>query len=382
MISSELKAIVESIVFASEEEITSKQIKDIVDTSGLRITVSEIEETVKVLNEEYKTEGRAFEIMYIAGGFSFATRKDFSRFVGKLYEEKQKKKLSQSAIETLSIIAYKQPITRNEIEFVRGVNVDYIVNSLLERDLITIHGRADSPGRPILYGTTKTFLKVLGLNSLEDLPKLKEINEILKNEEIEGITEADIELFNSVSSAGQEQPSDDSTQLTLITNETEPVTENTEELNDEDDNSGIDAVEDLDDEDVVEDVEDVDDVDDVDEDVDNDVDDDDEEDVDEDVDEEKSYKLNDGKTGEDITDVAITDISFSEYTKSQEVNIITEPISDEISNDEQQTDTETNNHKDPDNVQTKLTDYEEGNPEEEGNRNDEGISRHEQDDKE
>ncbi|MBK6504430.1 MAG: SMC-Scp complex subunit ScpB [Ignavibacteria bacterium] len=270
MISSELKAIVESIVFASEEEITSKQIKDIVDTSGLRITVSEIEETVKVLNEEYKTEGRAFEIMYIAGGFSFATRKDFSRFVGKLYEEKQKKKLSQSAIETLSIIAYKQPITRNEIEFVRGVNVDYIVNSLLERDLITIHGRADSPGRPILYGTTKTFLKVLGLNSLEDLPKLKEINEILKNEEIEGITEADIELFNSVSSAGQEQPSDDSTQLTLITNETEPVTENTEELNDEDDNSGIDAVEDLDDEDV-----DV-----VDEDVDEDVDDDVDEDVD------------------------------------------------------------------------------------------------------
>ncbi len=219
MISSELKAIVESIVFASEEEITSKQIKDIVDGSGLRITLSEVEETISELNQEYRSEGRAFEIMSISGGYSFATKKDFSRFVGKLYEEKQKKKLSQSAIETLSIIAYKQPITRNEIEFVRGVNVDYIVNSLLERDLITIQGRADSPGRPILYGTTKTFLKVLGLNSLEDLPKLKEINEILKNEEIEGITEADIELFNSVSSAGQEQTHDDSTQLTLITNE-------------------------------------------------------------------------------------------------------------------------------------------------------------------
>jgi len=219
LISSELKAIVEAIIFASEEEITPKQIKDIVDSSGLRISLSEIEETISELNQEYRSEDRAFEIMSISGGYSFATKKDFSRFVGKLYEEKQKKKLSQSAIETLSIIAYKQPITRNEIEFVRGVNVDYIVNSLLERDLITIHGRADSPGRPILYGTTKTFLKVLGLNSLEDLPKLKEINEILKNEEIEGITEADIELFNSVSSAGQGQSTNDSTQLTLITNE-------------------------------------------------------------------------------------------------------------------------------------------------------------------
>lgn len=223
MVSSELKAIVESVIFASEEEIGSRQIKEIIDSSGLRISVAEIEETVKDLNDEYRKEGRAFEIMSVAGGFSYATRKDYSRFVGKLYEEKQRKKLSQSAIETLSIIAYKQPITRNEIEFVRGVNVDYIVNSLLERDLITIHGRADSPGRPILYGTTKNFLKVLGLNSLEDLPKLKEINEILKNEEIEGITEADIELFNSVSSGGQSSAESEDHQLTLITGEEQTI---------------------------------------------------------------------------------------------------------------------------------------------------------------
>jgi segregation and condensation protein B len=380
LISSELKAIVESIVFASEEEITSKQIKDVVDTSGLRITLPEIEETIKELNQEYKAEGRAFEIMNVSGGFSFATKKDFSRFVGKLYEEKQKKKLSQSAIETLSIIAYKQPITRNEIEFVRGVNVDYIVNSLLERDLITIHGRADSPGRPILYGTTKTFLKVLGLNSLEDLPKLKEINEILKNEEIEGITEADIELFNSVSSSTEVQPADDSTQLTLITNEIEPVTENSEEL-DDDDHSGIDAVEDLDVINEENDNEENDNEENDNEENDNEENDDEEND-DEEGDDEKGDKLNDGKAGDDITDVAIAGISFTEDTKSQEVNTIIDPISDEILNDVQQTETETNNHKDPDNVQTKLTEYEEGNPEEEGNRNEEGISRHEQDDKE
>lgn len=218
MVSSELKAVVESLVFASEEEITAKQVKDIIDSSGMRISLTEVEEAVNTLNNEYLSAGRAFQIMRIAGGFSYATRKDYSRFVGKLYEEKQRKKLSQSAIETLSIAAYKQPITRNEIEFIRGVNVDYIVNSLLERDLIEIKGRADSPGRPILYGTTKTFLRILGLNSLDDLPKLKEINEILKNQEIEGITEADIELFNSVSggAAGKEETDH---QLTLITND-------------------------------------------------------------------------------------------------------------------------------------------------------------------
>ncbi len=228
MAASELKSIVESIVFASEDEITPKQIKDIIDSSGLRISPGEIDQTIQELNDDYRNEGRAFEIIGIAGGYAFATRKDFSRFVGKLYEEKQRKRLSQSAIETLSIIAYKQPITRNEIEFVRGVNVDYIVNSLLERDLIAIHGRADSPGRPILYATTKTFLKVLGLNSLEDLPKLREINEILKNEEIEGITEADIELFNAVS-LGPQQTEDTDHQLTLITSEQEEAGEITSE---------------------------------------------------------------------------------------------------------------------------------------------------------
>lgn len=198
MVSTELKNIVESIIFASEEEISSKQIKDIIDKSGLRISLAEVEESVTGLNEEYSNANKSFEILKIAGGYSFATKKEYGRFIGKLFEDKQRKKLSPSALETLAIIAYKQPITRSEMEFIRGVNVDYIVNSLLEKEMITIHGRADAPGRPILYGTTKNFLKVLGLNSLEDLPKLKEINEILKNQEIEGITEADIELFNSV----------------------------------------------------------------------------------------------------------------------------------------------------------------------------------------
>ena len=198
MFNAGLKNIVASIIFASQEEISTKQIKEILDSFKIESKVAEIEEVIAALNLEYLNADSAFEIIKIAGGYQYATRKKFAHFVGKLYTETQRKKLSPSAIETLSIIAYKQPITRSDIEFIRGVNVDYIVNSLLERDLITIKGRAGGPGRPILYGTTNNFLKVLGLNSLEDLPRLREINEILKNEKIDGITEADIDLFNSV----------------------------------------------------------------------------------------------------------------------------------------------------------------------------------------
>ncbi len=198
MVNNDIKNIIESLIFASEEQITSKQIREILSTFSIKTDVNKIEQAVEVLNEEYNTAGSSFEIIKVAGGFQFATRKEFGIYVGKLFDEKARKKLSQSSIETLAIVAYKQPITRSEIEFIRGVNVDYIVNSLLERDLVCITGRSETPGRAILYGTTDTFLKILGLNSLTDLPKLKEINEILQNEKIEGITEADIDLFNSV----------------------------------------------------------------------------------------------------------------------------------------------------------------------------------------
>ncbi len=193
-----LRNIIEALIFASEEELSSEQIKNILYNCNISVSIKEIEDCIHNINEEYKNKSNAFEIIKIAGGYQFATRKEYSDFISKMRIESQRKKLSQSALETLAIIAYKQPITRSEIEFIRGVNVDYIVNSLLEKDLIMIKGRANSPGRPIIYGTTDNFLKILGLNSLEDLPKLKEINEILKNEKIEGIKEEDIELFNSL----------------------------------------------------------------------------------------------------------------------------------------------------------------------------------------
>ena len=219
-----IKNIVESLIFASEEEITLKEIKDLLDGFKIQVSLKEVEDSINELNDDYEKNGNAFEIIKVAGGFQYATRKKFAHFLGKLTAETQKKKLSQSAIETLSIIAYKQPITRTEIEFIRGVNVDYIVNSLLERDLISIKGRADGPGRPILYGTTASFLKVLGMSSVEDLPKLKEINEILKNEKIDGITEADIDLFNSMSLQGEAQSVQENGQPKLFSDNGAPAT--------------------------------------------------------------------------------------------------------------------------------------------------------------
>jgi len=206
--SSEIKNIVESVIFASEDEISPKQIKEVLDVFQFKASIADIENHIDDLNKEYHDSNRSFKIIKIAGGYQFSTKQDYAKYIGKLFTEKQKKKLSVSALETLAVIAYKQPITRSEIEFVRGVNVDYIVNSLLERELINIVGRANTPGRPILYGTTKNFLKTIGLASLDDLPKLREINEILKNEQIEGITEADIDLFNSLSAPDESNDED------------------------------------------------------------------------------------------------------------------------------------------------------------------------------
>ena len=201
----EIRNIIEALIFASEDEISVKQIKEILDNFKIKATPTQIEDKIDELNFSYKANNNSFRIIKIAGGYQFSTNKEYALFVGKLFTEKQKKKLSQSSLETLAIIAYKQPIARSEIEFIRGVNVDYIVNSLLEKELINIIGRAETPGRPILYGTTKNFLRVIGLNSLDDLPKLREINEILKNERIEGITEEDIDLFNSLNISNEDK---------------------------------------------------------------------------------------------------------------------------------------------------------------------------------
>ena len=179
-------SIVEALIFSSDEPLKSDEIIRAIkgiDGEEIAITGEEIEEVVANINILLAEAQRPFKIMKIAGGFSFSTKHEFAKYIGYLSNEKSKRRLSQSALETLAIIAYKQPITKPEIEMIRGVNADYIMNTLLEKSLISISGRAETVGRPLLYGTTDEFLKYFGLNKLTDLPKPREIEEIMQDED-------------------------------------------------------------------------------------------------------------------------------------------------------------------------------------------------------
>lgn len=179
-------SVIEALIFSSDDVIAAdeiiKSIK-VIDGEETQVSPEEIEETVDLLNKNYEEQNFSFRILRIANGYLFATTKDYSKYVGYLSSEKSKRRLSQAALETLSIIAYKQPITKPEIESIRGVNSDYILNTLLEKNLVNISGRAESVGRPLLYSTTDEFLKYFGLNKLSDLPKPREIEEIMNDED-------------------------------------------------------------------------------------------------------------------------------------------------------------------------------------------------------
>jgi len=178
--------VVEALIFSSDEPIKTTEIIKVIkgiDGDEIQISEEEIETIVENLNQMYSENNLSFRIVKIAEGLAFATKPEFAKYVGYLSSEKSKRKLSQQALETLAIIAYKQPITKPELEQIRGVNVDYIISTLIEKNLITIVGRAETIGRPLLYGTTPEFLKYFGLNKLSDLPKPREIEEIMNDED-------------------------------------------------------------------------------------------------------------------------------------------------------------------------------------------------------
>jgi len=179
-------SVIEALIFSSDDSLSAEEIIRAVksiDGEDVELTKDEVESTVDLLNQKYIESGNSFRILKIANGYLYATSESFSKYVGYLSSERTKRRLSQAALETLSIIAYKQPITKPELESIRGVNSDYIVTTLLEKNLITIKGRAETVGRPLLYGTTDEFLKYFGLNNLSDLPKPREIEEIMQDED-------------------------------------------------------------------------------------------------------------------------------------------------------------------------------------------------------
>jgi len=140
-----------------------------------------VRELVEELNAEYEAQERAFEICEVGGGFQIRTRMDLSEHVRAL-QPKRAVRLSRASLETLAVVAYKQPVTRAEIEHVRGVDAGAVVRTLLERNLVRIAGHREIPGRPMLYATTKRFLEIFGLASLEDLPTLRELEELLPSD--------------------------------------------------------------------------------------------------------------------------------------------------------------------------------------------------------
>ncbi|RMF92903.1 MAG: SMC-Scp complex subunit ScpB [Candidatus Schekmanbacteria bacterium] len=168
-----LKPIIEALIFVSEEPLTINKMVEIVKAEKALI-----KEAVYELIEDYDKNGRGMEIIEVAGGFKMKTRTEFSKWISELYTTRKKVRLSIPALETLAVIAYKQPITKAEIEQIRGVNIGGTLKTLLERDLIKILGKKEAPGRPIMYGTTKTFLELFGLKDLSSLPTLKEFSEL------------------------------------------------------------------------------------------------------------------------------------------------------------------------------------------------------------
>lgn len=174
-----LYRILEALLFSSEIPLTLDRLKEVLEGPGKK----EIRAAMDQLNKFYESSGSAIMVAELAGGYQVLTRKEYAHHIQKLYRSKSSPRLTQRALETLAIIAYKQPLTKQEMEAIRGVNVDGVVKTLLERNLVKIEGRQKAPGNPLLYGTTRFFLQYFGLHSLEDLPKLKEIDELLKGDE-------------------------------------------------------------------------------------------------------------------------------------------------------------------------------------------------------
>ena len=164
-------AVLEAVLFLSEDPLPPRKI---VSTLGLS-SVSEARDLIQRLQELYEQEGSAFQVQEIAGGFQLLTREELHHWLVRFQSPTSELKLSQAGRETLAIIAYRQPITRAEVELIRGVQCGDVLRMLMEKNLIRISGRDDSLGRPVLYGTTKKFLQLLGLKNVRDLPRWAEL---------------------------------------------------------------------------------------------------------------------------------------------------------------------------------------------------------------
>ena len=183
---SRLSSVIEALIFASNEPLSASKIRKVIIDNEQNIEISEetVDEFIQLQNQRYEQSGCSFRIERIGGGYTFLTQKKYHYWLSVFQHENAYRKLSQSATETLAIVAYRQPITKPEVDQIRGVDSGYILRQLMEKALIEVAGRGDGPGKPLVYKTSRHFLRHFGLNSVQDLPKPREIEEILKDDDM------------------------------------------------------------------------------------------------------------------------------------------------------------------------------------------------------
>lgn len=209
-----IKSIIESLLFVNERPIEITEICEIVN-----IDKKVIEEALDELAKEHIERLSGISIIKVAGGYQMCTSASNELWVKKMYRERGKQKLSVAALETLAIISYKQPITRAEIEAIRGVNIDAVTKHLTDLGLIKIEGRKEVPGRPFLYVTTRKFLEYFGLNSLKDLPKIEDFMVLAKKDnlvDVSAVPEENVATQNSVNNAPQVNPGEPSIPIEAV----------------------------------------------------------------------------------------------------------------------------------------------------------------------
>lgn len=182
-------SVVEGLILASPEPLPGKKISDLLD----KMTPSKVSKAVAELNSRYVETGSSFRIRELAGGYQFYILPEFTGYVSEMFSRTRKMRLTKAALETLAIVAYKQPVTKTEVELIRGVASDGVLHNLLEKKMLTIKGRAETVGKPLQYGTTDEFLKFFGLNGLADMPKMSEIEALLATVESKNQTELSLD---------------------------------------------------------------------------------------------------------------------------------------------------------------------------------------------
>ena len=226
---------IEALIFASDKALSAAEITELVNTAlGFiedRADIEQVDAAINGIKEKYDSEFYAFELKQSGGGWQFLTKPEYHKTVALINGDKFIKRLSTASLETLSIIAYKQPITKSEIESIRGVNCDYAVQKLLEKDLVIISGRnEDAVGKPLIYATSKSFMDYFGINSADELPKINEVylNEVVKATEINNVELQGEEIIHEHDVTGGEMGS-----LHIVENEvpTHIHADNSETLN-------------------------------------------------------------------------------------------------------------------------------------------------------